>query len=202
MRTKLGARGLAAIAVLLVAGVLPAAAQQDKQMSAEEKAAMEAWMKYATPGPKHKLLEPFVGTWSVTTTWWQAPGAPPSTSQGTSENTWVLGGRFLQQKVTSEMMGQPFEGIGYTGYDNYKKHFVGTWMDSMGTMVMVSSGHADASGKVLTFTGKIDDVVAGKTVTVREITRVVDNNHHVFEMYGPDPSGKEFKTMEIAYTRK
>ncbi len=197
-----GAHVLATLAIIVVLAALPAAAQQDKPMSAEEKAAMEAWMKFATPGPNHKLLEPFVGTWSATTTWWEAPGAPPSISQGTSENTWVLGGRFVQQKVTAEMMGQPFEGIGYTGYDNYQKQFVGTWMDSMGTMVMVSSGRADASGKVLTFTAKIDDVVTGKNVTVREVTRVVDNNHHVFEMYGPDKSGKEFKTMEITYTRK
>lgn len=197
-----GAWAFAALAAIVLSAALPAAAQQDQPMSAEQKAAMEAWMKYATPGPNHKLLEPFVGTWSVTTTFWEAPGAPANTSQGTSENVWVLGGRFIQQKVTAEMMGQPFEGIGYTGYDNFKKHFVGTWMDSMGTMVMVSTGHADASGKVLTFTGKMDDVAKGKSVTVREVTRVVDANHHVFEMYGPDSAGKEFKSMEISYTRK
>jgi hypothetical protein len=39
-------------------------------------------------------------------------------------------------------------------------------------------------------------------MTVREVIRVVDNNKHVFEMYGPDKSGKEFKTLEIVYTRR
>jgi hypothetical protein len=202
MRTNLARGAVVALVLVLCAGALPAAAQQDQQMSAEQKAAMEAWMKYATPGANHKLLEPFVGTWSVTMTFWEAPGAPPNTSQGTSENTWVLGGRFVQQKVTAMMMGQPFEGIGYTGYDNFKKHFVGTWMDSMGTMMMTSTGRADATGKVLTFTSTMDDVVSGKSMTVREVSRVVDANRHVFEMYGPDKTGKEFKTMEIVYTRK
>jgi hypothetical protein len=191
-----------AIAVLLLGGIGPVAAQQDKPMSAEEKAAMEAWLKYAAPGPSHKLLEPLVGSWNATTTWWQAPGAPPQVSTATAETVAVLGGRFIREDVSGTMMGQPFQGIGYTGYDNFKKKFVGTWMDSMGTMIMVSSGTADATGKVLTFTAEIDDVMSGKTVTVREVARVIDNNKHVFEMYGPDPSGKEFKTMEIVYTRR
>jgi hypothetical protein len=201
MRHVLQRKVLVAVAALvLVAAAAPA--QQDSQMTAEQQQVMEKWMKYASPGPNHKLLEPFVGSWNATMTWWEAPGAPPSTSKGTSENVSVLGGRFVQQTVTAEMMGQPFSGIGYTGYDNYKRKFVGTWMDSMGTMVMISTGSADASGKVLTFTGEMDDVAAGKTVTLREVTRVIDNNKHVFEMYGPDKSGKEFKTMEIVYTRK
>jgi len=55
---------------------------------------------------------------------------------------------------------------------------------------------------VLTFTSTMDDVVSGKSMTVREVSRVVDANRHVFEMYGPDKTGKEFKTMEIVYTRK
>jgi len=179
-----------------------AAAQQEPAMSPEQQQAMEAWMKHATPGDNHKLLEPFVGTWNVTTTWWEAPGAPPNVSQGSAVNEWVLGGRFLQQRYTGEMMGQPFSGLGYTGYDNFKKRFVGTWMDSMGTSVMVSTGTADASGKVMTFTAEMDDVVSGKRMTVREVIRVLDTNKHVFEMHGPDKTGKEFKTMEIVYTRK
>ena len=201
MGTRWNARSIM-VAALCLAAATAALAQQEQQMSPEQQKAMEAWIKYATPGPSHKLLEPFVGSWNVKTTWWEAPGAPPTVTTGTSENVWVLGGRFVHQTVTAEMTGQPFSGIGYTGYDNFKQKFVGTWMDSMGTMVMISSGSADASGKVLTFTAEMDDVVSGKSMTMREVIRVVDKNKHTFEMYGPDKSGKEFKTMEIVYTRK
>lgn len=194
-------RSILAAALVAVAAA-QVTAQQEQQMSPEQQQAMETWMKYATPGPNHKLLEPFVGSWNVTTTWWEAPGAPPVGWKGTSENMWVLGGRFVQQSVTAEMTGQPFSGIGYTGYDNFKQKFVGTWMDSMGTMVMISSGSADASGKVLTFMAEMDDVISGRSMTMREVIRVVDKNRHTFEMYGPDKSGKEFRTMEIVYTRK
>ena len=31
---------------------------------------------------------------------------------------------------------------------------------------------------------------------------VVDNDHHMMEMWGPDPTGKNYKMMEITYTRK
>ena len=54
----------------------------------------------------------------------------------------------------------------------------------------------------MTMTGKMDDPMDGKTKAFKETVTVVDNDHHVFEMWGPDPSGKMFKWMEIRYTRK
>jgi hypothetical protein len=101
-----------------------------------------------------------------------------------------------------DVNGMRFEGLGYTGYDNFKKQYVGAWMDTMGTMMMTMTGSADPSGKVLTATSTIDDITTGKKVVVREVTRIVDANKHIFEMYGADPSGKEFKMMEAVYTRK
>jgi hypothetical protein len=83
-----------------------------------------------------------------------------------------------------------------------KKKYVGTWMDTMGTMVMMMMGTADPSGKVITMTGTMDDFMTGKPMQLRTVTRIVDANKHVMEMFGPDPAGKEFKMMEIVYTRK
>ena len=37
-------------------------------------------------------------------------------------------------------------------------------------------------------------------VPVRDVVRVIDNDHHVFEMY-ETRNGKEVKTMQIEYTR-
>ncbi|MBZ5589786.1 MAG: DUF1579 domain-containing protein [Acidobacteriia bacterium] len=197
----------AAVALLslgLIGGGIAAAQQggSQKEMTPEQKAAMEAWMKAATPGEGHKVLEPTIGNWTATTTMWEAPGAPPQQSEGTAENAWVLGGRFVRETVHGEFNGMKFEGLGYTGYDNFKKQYVGAWMDTMGTMMMISTGTADPSGKVITATSTMDDVTTGKKVAVREVTKIVDANKHVFEMYGAGPSGKEFKMMEIVYTRR
>jgi hypothetical protein len=42
-----------------------------------------------------------------------------------------MGGRFLGQRYTGSMMSAPFEGVGYTGYDNVTKKYWGTWIDRM-----------------------------------------------------------------------
>jgi hypothetical protein len=203
MRTTIAVSGvIVALAVAVGAAYAGAQQQGEPKMSPEQQAAMEAWMKFATPGEGHKALEPMVGSWNVETTSWQRPGAPPQTSTGTAESTWVLGGRFVREEVHGEFAGMKFDGLGFTGYDNYKKKYVGTWMDTMGTMMMTMEGTADPTGKLFTMTSTIDDVMTGKPVKVRSVTRVVDENRHVMEMFGPDPTGKEFKSLEIVYTRK
>ena len=186
------------ILVLVAAGL----SAQD-QMSAEEKAMMEAWMKAATPGEAHKKLEPFVGSWDVTVKSWMSPGAPPMESTGSAESRWILGGRYIEERFQGNFMGQPFNGIGYTGYDNTKKHYVSTWMDNMSTSVMYSAGNADSSGKLMAFAANMaDPTAAGKNVRVDMKISVADNDHHMMEMWGPAPDGTVYKSMEIRYTRK
>ncbi len=178
----------------------PGPGEAPKPPSQEEM--MKAWMAVATPGEAHRKLEPIVGTFDVKTTSWMAPGKPPEESTGTSENRWVLSNRFVEQTVTGTMMGQPFSGVGFTGYDNYKKKYVGAWMDTLGTMIMTSTGTMDASGKKLTSWSVVDDVVAKKPAKYRSVLTILDNDHHKFEMFGPGPDGKSFKALEISYTRK
>jgi len=198
-----------AVATLAVTASLafPAPAQEKgspgeapKMPSQEEM--MKAWMAVATPGEAHKKLEPIVGSFDVKTTSWMAPGKPPEESTGTSETKWILGNRFVEQTVSGTMMGQPFSGVGFTGYDNYKKKYVGTWMDTMGTMIMTSTGTMDASGKKLTSWSVVDDVITKKPAKIRSLLTILDNDHHKFEMWGPGPDGKSFKVLEINYTRK
>jgi len=162
---------------------------------------MQAWLEASKPGPQHKHLEQFAGTWDVSMTYWPAPGAPPMSSKGTAEHKMIMGGRYLHQAVKAEMMGMPFEGLGTWGYDNLKKEHVASWLDSMSTGIMLSKGTADSAGKVFTFTGEYLDP-QGQTRKVKEILRIQDANKLVAEMYDIGPDGKEFKNMEMTYTRK
>ncbi|RYG32008.1 MAG: DUF1579 domain-containing protein, partial [Chitinophagaceae bacterium] len=100
---------------------------------------------------------------------------------------------------TSTMMGMPFEGHSTLGYDNAKKTFVNTWIDNAGTGIMYLEGPYDAATKTITLTGKCVDPVAGtgKEMNVRQVIKEIDPKHHVMEMYGPGPDGKEFKMMEV-----
>ena len=176
--------------------------KSDDKAAMDQKAMEEAWTKYMTPGEAHKQLESMAGTWDTTVKSWMKPGAPPEESKGTSVSTMVLGGRFLEQKYQGTFMGQPFEGVGYTGYDNAKKMYVGTWMDSMGTGIMSSTGKAEGANK-MAFTAEMDDFMTGKKTQFKQTVTVVDPDHHTFEMWGPDPTtGKNYKVMEIQYSRK
>jgi hypothetical protein len=192
-----------ALALALVAGgAFAQDAKKPAAPSAEEKAAMEAMMKAMSPGEAHKKLDAMVGTFNTAVKSYMAPGAPPSESGGVSVNTWVLGGRWLQQKFEGNFMGMPYSGIGYTGYDNLKKQYVGSWIDNMSTAMMTSTGSVDASGKSYEFSSTMDDPMSGKPMNVKEKVTVVDHNTHTLEMWGAAPDGKMFKMMEITYKRK
>jgi hypothetical protein len=191
-----------AIALLVVCTGVFAQDQKQKPPSAEEQAMMAAWMKYMTPGDGHKLLDGMAGTWDTKVTSWMMPGQPPMESTGVSEVSWILGGRYLQEKATGSFMGQPFNGIGITAYDNAKKQYVGTWIDNMGTGVATETGSASSDGKVWTFKSVSTDPMTGKDTPGEMKITVADKDHHTSEMWGPGPDGKMFKMMEIAYTRK
>jgi len=194
-------RTLAATVLVAFTAVL-AFADDPKAKAGPSQAEMEAMMKAATPGDAHKKLNAMAGTFNADVKMWMQPGAPPSGGTGVAENSWALDGRFLQQNFTGNFMGMPFRGVGYTGYDNIKKKYIGTWMDTMTTSMMISTGTANADGKSYTFTSSMDDPMTGKASPVKETVTVVDDDHHTLEMWSPGPDGKMFKMMEIAYTRK
>ena len=162
---------------------------------------MKAMMAYSTPGDIHKMLAKSVGTWSATVTMWTQPGAPPMSYAAAATDEMILGGRYLQSRNTGTFMGMPFEGIGITGYDNAKKQFVNSWIDNMGTGIMSMTGTWDDATKSIKFTGSMVDPMSGKDIPVREVLRMVDDNTQIMEMYST-MGGKDFKNMEIKYTRK
>jgi hypothetical protein len=98
-------------------------------------------------------------------------------------------------------MGTTFTGIGFTGYDNHAGKFVSTWIDSMSTGILFFEGTADDDGKTITQENHHNDPVRGPMIW-RSVTRIVDDNTWVFEMYSIYDKGKEEKGMEITYIRK
>jgi hypothetical protein len=172
------------------------------QMSAAEQEMMQKYMQAATPGPEHQKLAKLAGTWKMDVTAWMAPGAPPEKSEGTAEFKAILGGRYLLQEVKGTMGGQPFEGRGTMGFDNVTKERFATWTDSMSTGLLVMRGKCPADAKKCTTRGQGSDAVAGKMVSFAETTTMTDDNHFTFELRGPGPDGKQFKMMEIKYTRQ
>ncbi len=162
------------------------------------------WQEAMTPGAPHKLLESMAGDWaSETKVWMEGPDAPPMVTKGSSTMKMVLGGRFLLQDMDGEMMGMPMKGIGYTGYDNFKKKFVGFWIDDAGTGMYTMEGVANGDNTVLTFMGTMDDVMTGeKNKPVKYVTRILGKDKHIFEIHDMTKKGKDTKVMEAVYERK
>ena len=174
---------------------------KDARAKEAKDAEMKAWMEYMTPGPMHQMLAKSDGVWNQDITMWMAPDAPPSKSTATCTNRMILGGRYQESKSTGSFEGMPFEGISTVGYDNTKKVFMSSWIDNMGTGIMYTEGKYDEKTKTIHFTGDCVDPMTGKEMKVRETFKIIDDNNQYMEMF-MTKDGKEFKTMEIKFSRK
>ncbi len=173
------------------------------QMTPEQKAEMEMWQKLAAPSEHHKHLNYFVGKWmTVTKMWMGGPGSPPTETQGTSDIKWVLDGRFLMDEHKGTMMGQAYEGIGITGYDNYRNMYYSSWCSNMQTNFLTMAGMRNPETGNFTYYGEMDEPalkVTGRTV--KYVTRIIDANKYVFDIIDLH-AGDGYKVIEITYVRK
>ena len=191
---------LTCLALALIASPVMAKDKKPaKQM--DPQAMMEVYQKLATPGEPHKQFESLAGSWTTQTKEWMEPGKPPTEASGSADMKMLLGGRYLQQEFTSEMMGQPYTGMGITGYDNLHKRYVTTWIDTWGTGIFQMEGTASADGKTITLKGSHPKPGGGK-MTHRAVGKIADGNTQTFDMYGAHHGGKETKVLEIIYSRK
>lgn len=169
-------------------------------VAAQTEAEMKAWQAYMTPGEMHKNMASSVGDWKAEVTMWMEPGAQPTKSTATATNEMLMEGRYLKSTHKGNFMGMPFEGISITGYDNIKKTFVNTWIDNMGTGVMVTEGKWNKEKNAIELTGKATDPMTGKDSKIRETLTFNADGSQLMEMWS-EKDGKEFKTMEIKMTK-
>ncbi len=183
--------------LFLIVFSLPVLAQDENY----QEEMMKAWTEYMTPGPMHELLSKGAGEWTGDIKMWMDPEQPPTESIGTSVIKPILGGRYFEGRHTGTFNGMDMDGREISGYDNAKKKFFSTWIDNFGTGVMYLEGTYDEGSQTFTYTGTSVDPMTGQDVAVKETIKRIDDDHHHMEMFMTD-NGKEFKTMEIDFTRK
>ncbi|MGZ8183606.1 MAG: DUF1579 domain-containing protein [Methylobacter sp.] len=191
---------LMSLCIMLAASVAMAKGKKAEK-AMDPQAMMEVYTKLAAPGEQHKQLASLAGSWTTKTKEWMEPNKPPVESTGSAEMKILLDGRFLQQELTGQMMGQPFSGIEITAYDNLLKRYVTSWMSTMGTGIFTMEGTASTDGKTITLKGQHAEP-GGGYMKHRAIWKIVDSNTQTFDMYGAHPGEKEWKMMEMTYTRK
>ena len=188
LRTQLSRR-LMSLVVLSSAAVAVAVAQEGQPPEMPK------------PSPEHEQMAREAGEWNAEITLWHTPGDEPAKSKGTETNT-MFGKFWMLSEFKSDFGGMEYTGRGQFGYDPVAKKCVGTWIDTWTPFVQNMEGSYDEKTHTLTMTSKYYDMMAGKEVTGKNVTTYIDDNTKKFEMYAPGPDGKEYKMMEVMYTRK
>ena len=152
------------------------------------------------PGAEHKWLSGRVGTWKVTSKWKMTPEAEWMETGGTETCSMVCGGFWQLTVQKGAIMGMQFEGRMQLGYDQHKKKFVGTWIDSFSSYQAVMEGTLSDDKKILTMHFEIRDM-AGKPVKARTETTIESKDKATFKMFMPGKDGKDFMSMQQTITR-
>lgn len=164
-------------------------------------AMQKAWEAYMTPGETHKMMAAEEGSWNNEMTFWMGEGGEATKATSTAEIKMILGGRYQEANYKGDMMGMPFEGRATIAYDNNTKEIVSTWIDNMGTGMMVMHGTYDDATKTIKSLGTMVDPMTGKERKVREVYTIVDDNTRKMEMFETLEGGEEYKSMEILMKR-
>ncbi|MBX3404886.1 MAG: DUF1579 domain-containing protein [Phycisphaeraceae bacterium] len=180
-------------------GAKPAAAEPP-MMSPEEM--KSAWKEANRTNPNHERLKMIEGTWSAVVKHWMPGSDKAEESTGTMVNTLIHDGRFIHHDFKGTFDGEKFVGSGHFGFDNGSGKFQSTWIDSMSTGIMFSTGTYNESAREWTMTSEMYCPMMKCAVKHREVVKVLSRDKHVMTMYMTMPDQPEFKGMEITYTRK
>jgi hypothetical protein len=150
------------------------------------------------PQKEHEFLKQFVGTWDSTLQFRMSPEMDWTASKGTETNR-MLGGFWIVSENKGEMMGMPFQGLGTTGYDPYKKKYVSTWVDSFGPCLSVGEGTL-AGEKLTTLVSGTDET--GKPMKMTMVQEFKDKDTMAWSMTTTGKDGKEFECIKGESKRK
>jgi hypothetical protein len=154
------------------------------------------------PDQEHARLAAMAGRWDVKQSLWEKPGEAPHIDHGTAVFSLVLDNRHLRQDLHIDSPGKPFDGLGYVGYDNAAGEYYSTWMDVNFPGLILAKGSFDPAHSVYTFKGDMAEASkVGARIPLREMLRVIDNNHFIYEYYEDHGAG-EVLTVRLEYTRK
>ena len=152
-------------------------------------------------GEHHKHMKAFEGTWEWTGAF--DMGGEKAEGKGTQTNTIKADGLWMVADADGDMGGSKFWGHGMAGYDMTSKKHVSSWVDNAGDYVQVGEGECADDCKTLTMWVNVksmeDPTKMGK---MKQVTQVVDKDHHTLTFSMTAPDGSEVEIGVITYARK
>lgn len=180
----------------------PSAAQQAKMM--------ENFAEATTMNAHHSKMKMFVGEWDVVAKHWMQPGTEPNVSKAESDCELVMGGRYVRQTyegiiefpdATGKMTKHDFKGESMMGYDNVKKQYVSTWVDTMSTGIWMEHGQWDDKENGFVMYSDFIDPMTRQPARTKSIHKFMGKDKMVSEMHKMNGPGQWFKELELTYTR-
>lgn len=154
----------------------------------------------ARPAREHALLQSLAGKWTAKFEL-TMPGAPSMASTGTEVNE-LIGELWVASRYDDPgMLGGPFSGAGFTGYDADKKKYVSAWVDSQSTTITLQEGTYDEATRTLTLSGPSVDPMTGQEGIARSVVHWSDDDHRVQTLFVPGTGDEEMQMFEIEYVR-
>ncbi len=98
---------------------------------------------------EYEWLHKFIGQWTTKSKATMGSDQPPMQCSGTLTSR-RLGGFWVLNEMKGEWAGDPMTGVQTLGYDEGKKKYVGTWVDSATAFMWQYQGSVDSTGNVLT----------------------------------------------------
>ncbi|MDJ0974335.1 MAG: DUF1579 family protein [Planctomycetota bacterium] len=151
------------------------------------------------PGPAQAAIDSLAGEWSAKTFMHMKPGEPPVEGKASARNEWIHDGRMMRVSFQGEFMGEPFQGEGHLGHDNYVKEYQSTWTDSMSSNIFTSTGSYDAATKKLTMEGMWKSPMGD--MPQRMVYTLVGPDEYTLESYGI-MGDQAVLQMRIVFSRK
>ena len=156
-----------------------------------------AWMQKTKEHESFKQLE---GSWKAVSKFWMMPGADPMVSDGEAVTKLLYDGKVVHQHYRGSMMGKPFTGQLFIGFDTIDKEFVSIWMDSMSPIISISRGKEQDG--VIHFEGREPNHMTGKKQKALMLVKWINDDQYSVTFHNVTDDGKKVMGGEITYTRK
>jgi len=144
--------------------------------------------------PEHTRLMKGVGEWKGTLTM-SMPGMPDETVP-CKESVTSIGEFWTSSQFECELMGMPFHGHGVNGYDTARKVYVGTWVDSTTTFLVVMEGHMDPAKNALVMRYTAPDMTTGELAPHR-VETVTSDDAYTSTFFVGEGEGTKHMLLEM-----
>jgi hypothetical protein len=121
--------------------------------------------------------------------------------EGTSENRWVMGGRFLVCEASAEVSGEKVETMTVLGFDQRQQRYFALALDSIASYYIPSTGTYEAATRSFVLSGKERDEITGVASSYRLVLRIESPDRYAVDVFLDAHTGP-LRVVSFAFVRK